>query len=106
MYADRRELLVFRAFSAVSQRVEMVFRHAEGSVQLLHAAPFWRITRKNAGRATIYAETAKQLCKFCKIILAIFDRWVYNGTNPMCGAESTRFFRAATGSTQREEDCT
>ena len=29
MYADRRELLVFRAFSTVSQRVEMVFRHAE-----------------------------------------------------------------------------
>ena len=29
MYADRRELLVFRTFSTVSQRVEKVFRHAE-----------------------------------------------------------------------------
>ena len=29
MYADRRELLVFRTFSTVSQRVETVFRHAE-----------------------------------------------------------------------------
>ena len=29
MYADRRELLVFRTFSTVSQRAEKVFRHAE-----------------------------------------------------------------------------
>ena len=29
LYADRRELLVFRTFPTVSQRVEMVFRHAE-----------------------------------------------------------------------------
>ncbi len=28
IYADRRELLVFRTFLAVSQRVEKVFRHA------------------------------------------------------------------------------
>ena len=47
IYADGRELLVFRTFLAVSQRVEKPFRHAEGPSHNREAASstifcFWR----------------------------------------------------------------
>ena len=45
MYAYRRELLVFRAFSTVSQRVEKVFRHA--GKKGAYPAPFFHQTVKN-----------------------------------------------------------